>query len=171
MRLLLICSLLLASLPAMAAEKYVVMHAIDEFGVGKIIGVVKLQDSDEGLVLEPDIGELPRGTHGFHVHEKPSCEAGVKDGRNQAGLAAGGHFDPAGSGKHEGPAGAGHKGDLPVMEVGSDGNAHFTLLAPKLTIADITGRSLVIHAGGDNFSDQPNPLGGGGLRIACGLIE
>jgi superoxide dismutase, Cu-Zn family len=28
----------------------------------------------------------------------------------------------------------------------------------------------VIHAGGDNYADQPAPLGGGGLRIACGAI-
>jgi len=27
----------------------------------------------------------------------------------------------------------------------------------------------MIHAGGDNYSDQPEPLGGGGGRIACGV--
>nr|MBP8027895.1 superoxide dismutase [Acinetobacter sp.] len=25
--------------------------------------------------------------------------------------------------------------------------------------------------GGDNYADQPKPLGGGGERIACGLIQ
>ena len=29
----------------------------------------------------------------------------------------------------------------------------------------------MIHAGGDNYSDQPQPLGGGGARIACGVIN
>ena len=29
----------------------------------------------------------------------------------------------------------------------------------------------MIHAGGDNYSDQPKPNGGGGARIACGVIE
>jgi Cu-Zn family superoxide dismutase len=29
----------------------------------------------------------------------------------------------------------------------------------------------MVHAGGDNYSDQPKPLGGGGDRIACGLIR
>jgi Cu-Zn family superoxide dismutase len=33
------------------------------------------------------------------------------------------------------------------------------------------GNELVIHIGGDNYSDQPQPLGGGGARIACGAIE
>ena len=41
-------------------------------------------------------------------------------------------------------------------------------------IKDLTtlrGKSVIIHAGGDNYSDQPQPLGGGGARIACGVIE
>lgn len=29
----------------------------------------------------------------------------------------------------------------------------------------------MIHAGGDNYADQPAPLGGGGPRLACGVIE
>jgi Cu-Zn family superoxide dismutase len=29
----------------------------------------------------------------------------------------------------------------------------------------------MIHAGGDNYSDQPVPLGGGGARIACGVVK
>jgi Cu-Zn family superoxide dismutase len=28
----------------------------------------------------------------------------------------------------------------------------------------------MLHAGGDNHSDHPAPLGGGGARIACGVI-
>jgi len=29
----------------------------------------------------------------------------------------------------------------------------------------------MIHAGGDNYADQPAPLGGGGARVACGVIK
>lgn len=29
----------------------------------------------------------------------------------------------------------------------------------------------MIHAGSDNYSDDPKPLGGGGDRIACGVIQ
>jgi Cu/Zn superoxide dismutase len=29
----------------------------------------------------------------------------------------------------------------------------------------------LIHAGGDNYSDQPAPLGGGGVRLACGVAK
>ena len=35
---------------------------------------------------------------------------------------------------------------------------------------DLYGRALVIHAGGDNYSDSPEPLGGGGARLACGVV-
>jgi Cu-Zn family superoxide dismutase len=40
-----------------------------------------------------------------------------------------------------------------------------------LKVKDLTGHSLMIHAGGDNFSDEPAALGGGGARVACGMIE
>jgi len=45
-----------------------------------------------------------------------------------------------------------------------------TLLAPRLKLADVQGRAIMVHAGGDNYSDEPQPLGGGGERIACGVI-
>jgi len=45
------------------------------------------------------------------------------------------------------------------------------LLAPRLTLSQIQGLSVMVHAGGDNYSDHPKPLGGGGERIACGVIK
>jgi Cu-Zn family superoxide dismutase len=42
--------------------------------------------------------------------------------------------------------------------------------ATRLTLKEVRGRSIMIHEGGDNYSDQPKPLGGGGARIACGVI-
>ena len=168
---LFIAALLLGSLPAMAAEKTVAVRAITEAGVGKIIGIVKLTDSPQGLTITPDLAELPPGERGFHIHEKPSCDAQEKDGKMVAGLAAGGHYDPAHSGKHEGPAGSGHSGDLPALKVAEDGTATTAIVAPRLKLADILNRSIMIHAGSDNYSDAPKPLGGGGARIACGVIE
>lgn len=163
--------ILLGSSAAMAAEKIVVVNAISEEGVGKIIGTVKLSDSDAGLVIDPDLGELSPGLHGFHIHEKPNCGVADKDGKKVAGLGAGGHYDPHKSAKHEGPEGHGHHGDLPALEVKDDGSATKILVAPRLKLSEITGRSLMIHEGGDNYSDTPKPLGGGGGRIACGIIE
>ena len=39
-----------------------------------------------------------------------------------------------------------------------------------LKLEALTGRTIMIHEGGDNYSDSPQPLGGGGARIACGVI-
>ncbi len=67
----------------------------------------------------PDLADLPPGDHGFHVHVNPDCGPGAgPDGLPAAGLAAGGHYDPANSGKHLGPRGEGHKGDLPALQSG-----------------------------------------------------
>jgi Cu-Zn family superoxide dismutase len=45
------------------------------------------------------------------------------------------------------------------------------LVAPRLKLADVTNRAVIIHEGGDNYSDKPKPLGGGAGRIACGIIQ
>jgi len=148
------------------------INAISASGVGKVIGTIGISDASEGLVIMPDLTELPPGDHGFHIHVNPDCGPGAgPDGQPAAGLAAGGHFDPATTGKHLGPHGQGHKGDLPAMRVDSGGNAMTSVIAPNLKLADVKGRAIMIHAGGDNYSDQPAPLGGGGARIACGVIK
>lgn len=161
-----------AAWPAVAAEKTEVtikMHKIDANGIGAEIGRIHFKDGPKGLVVSPRLRDLPPGAHGFHVHEKHSCKPGkTPDGKMAPGLAAGGHYDPDKSGKHEGPAGRGHKGDLPALEVAADGTASKSVAAPRLKVADLKGRAIMIHAGGDNYSDQPAPLGGGGGRIACG---
>ena len=155
-----------------ACADTVTMNAINASGVGKVIGTIGLSDANEGLVVMPDLAELPPGDHGFHIHVNPDCGPGAgPDGQPAAGLAAGGHYDPANSGKHLGPRGEGHKGDLPALHVEAGGNAMNAVTAPRLKLADIKGRSIMIHAGGDNYSDQPSPLGGGGARIACGVVK
>lgn len=156
---------------ALADRMTVKMSLIDEKGEGRSIGSVQLEDGKDGLILRPNLTGLPPGEHGFHVHEKPDCGPGEKDGKRQAGLAAGGHYDPEKTGKHEGPKGKGHLGDLPVLKVNDKGEAKDPLTAPRLKVADVKGRALMIHEGGDNYADDPKPLGGGGGRIACGVAK
>ena len=50
------------------------------------------------------------------------------------------------------------------------GAANAKLTVPGLKLADVRGKALMIHEGGDNYSDTPKPNGGGGARIACGVI-
>lgn len=152
-----------------AAAVVIPMSLVDAKGGAKPIGTVTVTDSGYGLMLTPALTGLPPGLHGFHVHENPSCDPAEKDGQMVAAQAAGGHFDPAKTGRHEGPYGSGHLGDLPAIYVDADGKAETAVLAPRLKVADLRGRSLMIHAMGDNSSDKPAPLGGGGMRIACGV--
>jgi Cu-Zn family superoxide dismutase len=170
-RKLLIATLLTLALPAVAAEKTAEVHAVTADGIGEKIGTVTFADSTEGLVITPDLRQLSPGALGFHIHQKASCAAATKDGKQVAAGAAGGHYDPAGKGKHDGPHGMGHRGDLPVLMVNDDGTATEKMVAPRLKLAELEGRSVMIHEGGDNYSDSPKPLGGGGGRIACGVIE
>ncbi len=159
------------ALPAAAAEVSVKVHKIDDKGMGDMIGKVYFVDTDKGLAVKPRLKGLPPGDHGFHVHANRSCApAKGADGKMGPGLGAGGHFDPDKTGKHEGPAGKGHLGDLPALKVEADGSTKGTLMAPRLKVADLKKHSLMIHAGGDNYSDQPAALGGGGGRIACGTF-
>ncbi len=147
----------------------ITMNLVDAKGEAKPIGTVTASDTGYGLMLKPALTGLPPGLHGFHVHENPSCDPAEKDGQMTAAQAAGGHYDPAKTGRHEGPYGTGHLGDLPALYVDPDGKADYPVLAPRLKVADLLGHSLMIHAGGDNHADHPAPLGGGGMRVACGI--
>lgn len=170
MKPLLAVSLLLASSVAHAADVTVPMDLVDDKGVVKAVGTVVISESPYGLVFTPALTGLPAGIHGFHVHENGSCAPGEKDGKAVPALAAGGHYDPAGTKVHGTPWGTGHLGDLPALFVAADGSASYAVLAPRLKLADVQGRSLMVHAGGDNHADHPAPLGGGGARMACGVI-
>jgi Cu-Zn family superoxide dismutase len=157
---------------AYAANDTITINMIDANGVGKSIGTLDLSDTNGGLRITPQLAGLPPGDHGFHVHVNPSCGPGNgPDGKPAAGMAAGGHYDPANTGKHLGPLGDGHKGDVPVLSVDASGKATKAVVAPHLTVAEVKGHAIMIHAGGDNYSDQPAALGGGGGRIACGVAK
>jgi Cu-Zn family superoxide dismutase len=146
------------------------VNLIDAKGIGKPAGTVTIKETSEGLELDTNLHGLSPGEHGFHLHENGSCGPADKDGTPTAGQAAGGHYDPEGTNAHKGPGGGGHKGDLPKLEVTPKGTANAKLKVSGLKLADVRGKALVIHEGGDNYGDTPKPLGGGGARIACGVV-
>lgn len=155
--------------PALA-DITVPMSLATPTGKGEDIGTVTLSQNKYGLVLTPNLKGLPPGLHGFHIHDKGDCGPGQQDGKPVAAGAAGGHYDPNNSRKHGTPWGDGHRGDLPALYVDSDGKAANPVLAPRLKLAEVHHHALMVHAGGDNHSDHPSPLGGGGGRVACGVI-
>jgi len=128
----------------------------------RLLGSVDFKDTPFGLLITPNLSTLPPGLHGFHLHQHANC--------SDKAMAAGGHFDPKHMGTHQGPYGNGHLGDLPVLYVDAKGDAHIPVLAPRLKTTDLKALSVMIHAKGDNYADEP-PLGGGEARIACGGIQ
>ena len=159
---------------AASADKVVVSLAlVTADGVGAPVGVISLTDTPDGAMLMANLKGLPPGPHGLHVHANGSCAPGPgKDGAIMAAGAAGGHYDPNTAGKHMGPMGDGHLGDLPLITVGADGTFKGMLMAPHIhSVGALKGHAVMIHAGGDTYSDTPAPLGGGGARIACGVAN
>lgn len=161
---------LAASALAVGADITVTVNTADKQGAGPALGTVRIAETPYGLAFYPDLKGLPAGLHGFHVHEKPSCAPGESNGAAVPALGAGGHLDPQGTKKHGEPWGEGHLGDLPPLYVAADGTATSPVLGPRLKLADVQNRALMVHAGGDNHADHPAPLGGGGARVACGVI-
>jgi Cu-Zn family superoxide dismutase len=151
----------LVSMAACQASSITTMlYATD--GSNKSLGQVEFRDTPLGLLITPDLTAAPIGLHGFHLHQKADC--------SDKGMAAGGHFDPKNTETHQGPYGNGHLGDLPVLYVDMNGEAHTPTLAPRLKTEELKGLSVMVHSGGDNYTDTP-PLGGGGARWACGAIK
>jgi Cu-Zn family superoxide dismutase len=155
---------------AQAAEATVTLNLAQAEGTGPAVGTVRIVETRYGLAFYPSLTGLPPGLHGFHVHENPSCAAAESNGSVVPAGAAGGHLDPLGSKHHGEPWGDGHLGDLPPLYVSADGIAANPVLAPRLKLADVARHALMVHAGGDNHADHPAALGGGGARVACGVI-
>ena len=169
----LVGSITLALSAASYADDHEKTVTMNDLKTGKSIGTIVVSDyDDDGVVFSPNLTDLTPGIHGFHVHQNGDCSPAMKDGKNVLGGAAGGHFDPENTGKHSVPwSEKGHEGDLPTLFVDEDGKATHPVFAPELELEDIQGRAIMIHAGGDNYSDTPKPLGGGGERVACGVIS
>lgn len=137
---------------------------------GNETGQATLTQEENGVLIEIEAWDLPKGTHGFHIHEKGVCEK--PDFKS-----AGEHFNPTDK-KHgfDNPDGP-HAGDLPNLEVGEDGKVSESYLNEMVTLKpgeDNTlvregGTSLVIHADPDDNISQP--AGNAGDRIACGVIK
>ena len=67
---------LLTLTPGWCGALEVTLQRIDANGIGESIGSVTAQDTDQGLVIYPDLAGLSPGEHGFHLHSTGSCEVG-----------------------------------------------------------------------------------------------
>jgi len=104
-------------------------------------------------------GKQPVGPHGFHIHENGSCQVGDAADPFKA---AGGHWNPDNQ-----PHGN-HAGDFPVL-FSNRGMAWMCFFTGRFKVADIAGKSVIIHESPDDYRTQP--AGDSGRRLGCGVIR
>lgn len=119
-----------------------------------IRGTVKFFPQYPGVMVTAEIFGLPDGFHGFHIHEGFSC-GGVDFAATKS------HFDP------ESKSHPDHAGDLPPL-LSCGGKAYMAVRTGRFRVADVVGRTVVIHSRRDDFTTQP--AGDSGVKIACGRI-
>jgi Cu-Zn family superoxide dismutase len=139
---------------------------------GSEVGWVRLVEDETGTVhLTAHADGLTAGLHGIHLHATGSCVTGT----TPAFSSAGGHHNPLGA-QHglDNPLGA-HAGDLPNLAVNAAGRGQLsttttlaTLSPGPVTLFDLGGSAIVIHAGADD--QLTDPTGNSGARVACGVL-
>ncbi len=137
---------------------------------GKDIGVANLMQTETGVKIDIKLHDLTPGEHGIHIHEAGVCEKPTFE-------SAGAHLNPAH--KQHGyynPKGY-HLGDLPNLQVESDGTVDAQFISKDFTLEtgvdnslfDSNGNAFIIHQDKDDYKTDPS--GNSGARIACGVIE
>ena len=107
----------------------------------------------------PDTGERCKDSiFAFHIHSGGTCTGSADDPFRDTQ----GHYHPENC-PH--PA---HAGDMPPL-FSNKGYAAQAFLTGRFTVREIIGRTVIIHAGTDDFTSQP--AGNAGARIACGVIR
>ncbi len=126
-----------------------------------VAGEVVFTGQPGGLRVTVAASGLSPGEHGFHIHEIGDCSA-------PDATSAKGHYNPAGKAHGHHASNDRHGGDLPNLTADARGEARFAADLPGLTLDEIYGRSVVIHADPDDYKSQP--AGNSGKRVACGVI-
>ena len=133
---------------------------------GAPMGSVTLEQGPNGVLVSADVNGLTAGAHGFHIHAVGACTPDFS--------AAGGHFAPDNNGHGFMHLEGSHAGDLPNIDVDSDGTARADYFTDRVTLADgetsvfdSDGSAIIVHANADTYGAEARA----GDRVACGVIE
>ncbi len=126
---------------------------------GERVAQARYAESSNGVIISVSGKNLSSGIHGFHIHEFGVCEGDFSS--------AGGHYNPKGKEHGLRNLKGAHAGDLPNVRVRDDGSFRVDVAA-AVSMKEIHGKSLVLHADVDDQTSDPE--GGSGARIACGTI-
>ena len=114
---------------------------------GRKIGTAEFTKAGNGVKIVVNVAQgLTQGFHGMHIHTNGVCDPKSAEPFSSAG----GHLQVGGHTGHP------SSGDLVSIYIGSNGGGTATTTSEAVTIKQIIGKSLVIHAGADNFGNIPD---------------
>ncbi len=130
-----------------------------------INGVVYFYQTKDGVLITAKINGLPHDIEkceskvfGFHIHGGESCTGTEASPFENTGS----HYNKF---MCEHPH---HSGDMPPL-FENNGMAYMSFLTNRISVADVIGKTVVIHSQPDDFVSQP--AGNSGIKIACGKIK
>ncbi len=148
-----------------AIESVSALCTLVAIGDSKVKGAIRFVQEGEMVRITGEVTGLEPGRHGFHVHEKGDLSD------KETGKSAGGHFNPTDQPHGKKADGKRHVGDLGNIDASDEGVATISMEDNVVSLTgenSIVGKSIVIHAGEDKFTQ---PSGDAGDRVAFGLIE
>ena len=148
------------------AEETVKAIAQLEHADDGVEGVIKFkQRAGKSTIIKGIIRGLTPGKHGFHIHEFGDLSNGCES--------AGAHYNP--DGVEHGSLEQGHVGDLGNIIADKSGTARFQIKANRVTLSEVVGRAIVIHADEDDLGrggdEESLKTGNAGDRVGCGVIR
>ena len=126
----------------------------------EIRGTATFTETKSGVLVKAEVFGLPQSPcsfFGFHIHDKGDCSSPQGRGFPNSGS----HYNPT---RVRHPC---HAGDLLPL-FGCKGYAYLSFLTDRFSVAEIIGKSVIIHDMRDDFTTDPS--GNSGDRIACGII-
>jgi superoxide dismutase, Cu-Zn family len=120
-----------------------------------------VQQGPDMVVYQHFSGFPTNANYGLHIHEKGECSPPTL-------ASAGGIYNP--TKQPHGPQDRDHMvGDLPNLVGDTEGLVNTRIVVRNVTVADLVGKSVIVHRYPDDYRTQPE--GNSGDRIACGVIK
>ncbi len=138
---------------------------LDAVGDSGVSGTISFADRGDRVEISGTVEGLTPGDHGFHVHQFGDLRDAEKEGEF-----AGGHFNPTNKPHGRPEDSQRHVGDLGNITANQAGKATVQQSDRVIKLngpQSIIGRSIVIHAKADKFTQ---PTGDAGARVAVGVI-
>ncbi len=130
-----------------------------------IQGQVRFYQTVYGVLVVTELMGLPAVNdpcaapiYALHIHEGNSCKGNTTDPFANVGN----HYNPDFCPHPY------HAGDLPPLW-NADGYVFSACLTHRFTVDEIVGKTVILHAGLDDFTSQP--AGNAGIKMACGEIR